>query len=193
MLNKLWCFFILIAIGFAFISGNYEEVNNAIFSSIDTTKNLILVLLFNICFWSGIINIIKNTTLIKKIQKLLKPLLKFVFPNIDDKSEVFEDISMNVVSNLLGLGNASTPCGLKAMERLQEENKNKDRLSNEMLLFILINTASIQLIPTNIIGIRMGLGSENPSSIIVGVWIASITTFTFMIIFTKIYIRCFKK
>lgn len=193
MLNKLWCFFILIAIAFSFISGSYEEVNNAIFSSIDTTKNLILVLLFNICFWSGIINIIKNTTLIKKIQKLLKPLLKFIFPKLDDKSEVFEDISMNVVSNLLGLGNASTPSGLKAMDGLQEKNKNKDKLSNEMLLFILINTASIQLIPTNIIGIRMGLGSENPSKIIVGVWIASITTFTFIVLFTKIYIRCFRK
>lgn len=193
MLNKLWCFFILIAIVFAFISGSYEDVNSAIFGSIENTKDLILVLLFNICFWSGIINIIKNTTLIEKIKKLLKPLLKFIFPKLDEKSEVFEDISMNVVSNLLGLGNASTPAGLKAMEGLQNKNSNKEKLSNEMLLFILINTASIQLIPTNIIGIRMGLNSENPTGIIFGVWIASIVTFTFIILFTKIYIRCFRK
>lgn len=193
MLNKLWCFFILIAIVFAFLVGSYEDVNNAIFNSIENTKDLVLVLLFNICFWNGIINIIKNTTLIEKIKKLLKPLLKLIFPKLDEKEEVFEDISMNVVSNLLGLGNASTPAGLKAMEGLQNINKNKDKLSNEMLLFILINTASVQLIPTSIIGIRMGLNSENPTGIIFGVWISSIVTFCFIILFTKIYIRCFRK
>ncbi len=193
MLNKIWCFFILVAIGFAIINGSYIEVNNSIFNAIETTKNLILTLFFNICFWSGIINIIKNTTLINKIKKLLKPLLKVIFPKIDSDSEVFEDISMNVVSNLLGLGNASTPAGLKAMEKLQNQNLNKEKLSNEMLLFILINTASIQLIPTNIIGIRMGLNSENPTKIIFGVWISSVVTFCFIILFTKIYIRCFRK
>ncbi|MBP3597496.1 MAG: spore maturation protein A [Clostridia bacterium] len=193
MLNKLWCFFILIAIIFSLIVGSYESVNNAIFNSIENTKNLILALFFNICFWSGIINIIKNTTLIDKIKRILKPFLKFIFPKLDDKSEVFEDISMNVVSNLLGLGNASTPAGLKAMEGLQDKNSNKEKLSNEMLLFILINTASIQLIPTNIIGIRMGLNSENPTGIIFGVWISSLITFSFIILFTKIYIRCFRK
>lgn len=193
MLNKLWCFFILIAIVFSLVVGSYEAVNNAIFNSIDNTKNLVLTLFFNICFWSGIINIIKNTSMIEKIKKILKPLLKFIFPKLDEKSEVFEDISMNVVSNLLGLGNASTPAGLKAMDGLQEKNSSKDRLSDEMLLFILINTASIQLIPTNIIGIRMGLNSENPTAIIFGVWVSSIITFSFIILFTKIYIRCFRK
>lgn len=193
MLNKLWCFFILIAIVFSLVVGSYEAVNNAIFNSIDNTKNLVLTLFFNICFWSGIINIIKNTSMIDKIKKILKPLLKFIFPKLNENAEVFEDISMNVVSNLLGLGNASTPAGLKAMEELQEKNSSKDRLSDEMLLFILINTASIQLIPTNIIGIRMGLNSENPTRIILGVWVSSIITFSFIILFTKIYIRCFRK
>lgn len=193
MLNKLWCFFILIAIVFSLVVGSYEAVNNAIFNSIDNTKNLVLTLFFNICFWSGIINIIKNTSMIDKIKKILKPLLKFIFPKLNENAEVFEDISMNVVSNLLGLGNASTPAGLKAMEKLQEKNSSKDRLSDEMLLFILINTASIQLIPTNIIGIRMGLNSENPTRIILGVWVSSIITFSFIILFTKIYIRCFRK
>lgn len=193
MLNKIWCFFILIAIIFSFFSGSYMEVNNSIFKSIDTTKNLIFTLLFNICFWSGIINIVKNTTLINRIKRFLKPILKLIFPKLDENSEVFEDISMNVVSNLLGLGNASTPAGLKAMEKLQEHNLDKKRLSNEMLLFILMNTASIQIIPTNIIGIRMGLGSENPTGIIFGVWISSIITFLFIIMFTNFYIRCFRK
>ena len=193
MLNLIWCFFILISIVYSFFSGNYIEVNKSIFSSIETTKDLILMLFFNICFWSGIINIIKNTKFINVLKKVLKPILKIIFPKIDSNSEVFDDISMNVVSNLLGLGNASTPAGLKAMEKLQTNNKNRSKLSNEMLLFILINTASIQIIPTNIIGIRMGLGSENPTGIIIGVWFSSIITFLFIIVFTKFYIRCFRK
>ncbi len=193
MLNKIWCFFILIAIIFSMFNGSYMEVNNSIFESINTSKNLILTLLFNICFWSGIMNIIKHTSLVDKIKNFLKPVLKFIFPEVDTNSDAFKNISMNVVSNLLGLGNASTPAGLKAMEKLQERNLNKEKLSNEMLLFILMNTASIQLIPTNIIGIRMGLGSENPTGIIFGVWISSIITFLFIIVFTKFYIRCFRK
>lgn len=157
MLNKIWCFFILVAIILSIINGKYMEVNNSIFKSIDTTKSLILTLFFNICFWSGIINIIKNTNFIDILKKILKPLLKIIFPALDSNEEIKEYMSMNVVSNLLGLGNASTPAGLKTMELLQEMNKDKKNLSNEMLLFLLMNTASIQLIPTNIIGIRMGL------------------------------------
>lgn len=157
MLNKIWCFFILVAIIFSIINGKYMEVNNSIFKSIDTTKSLILTLFFNICFWSGIINIIKNTNFIDILKKILKPLLKIIFPALDSNEEIKEYMSMNVVSNLLGLGNASTPAGLKTMELLQEMNKDKKKMSNEMLLFLLMNTASIQLIPTNIIGIRMGL------------------------------------
>ena len=157
MLNKIWCFFILVAIIFGIANGTYMEVNNSIFKSIDITKNLILTLFFNICFWSGIINIVKNTSLISKLKKILKPFLKIIFPSLDYNEEIKEYMSMNIVSNLLGLGNASTPAGLKTMELLQERNSDMTKLSDEMLLFILMNTASIQLIPTNIIGIRMGL------------------------------------
>ena len=157
MLNNIWCFFILVSIIYSFINGTFLSVNDSIFSSINSTKDLILTLFFNICFWSGIINIVKNTSFIDKIRKCLKPILKMIFPNISENSEIFNDISMNVVSNLLGLGNASTPSGIRAIEGMQKENNSKNKLSNEMLLFILINTSSIQIIPTNIIGIRMGL------------------------------------
>lgn len=157
MLNKIWCFFILISIIFGLCTGNYILVNESIFSSIENTVNLIITLFGSICFWNGIMNIVKNTSLIYRIKKILKPLIKIIFPNLDEESSAYENISMNMASNLLGLGNASTPCGLKAMEELQKESKNKEKLSNNMMLFMLINTASIQLIPTTIISIRMGL------------------------------------
>lgn len=189
MINKIWCFFIVIAIIFGFINGTYEEVNNSIFSSITDTIELVITLFGSMCFWSGMMNIVKNTTLIEKIQKFLSPLIKILFPDLKKDTEVYKDISMNMTSNIIGLGNAATPCGLKAIEELQVSNVNKKKLSNNMMLFILINTASIQLIPTTIISIRMGLGSNNPSGIIVGVWFASIIAFLFIVFICKIYFK----
>lgn len=189
MINKIWCFFILIAIVFGFINGTYEEVNNSIFSSISSTLELVITLFGSMCFWSGIMNIVKNTSFITKIQKILAPIIKILFPDLKKESEVYKDISMNMTSNIIGLGNAATPCGLKAIEGLQESNSSNNKLSNNMILFILINTASIQLIPTTIISIRMGLGSKNPTGIIVGVWFASIISFLFIVFVCKIYFK----
>ena len=189
MINKIWCFFIFIAIIFGFINGSYEEVNNSIFSSINSTIELIFTLFGSMCFWNGIMNIVKNTSLINKIKNILNPLIKFLFPDLSKESEAYKNISINMASNLIGLGNASTQAGLKAMEELQKENKNKKTLSKNMILFMLINTASIQLIPTTIISIRMSLGSKNPSGIILGVWFASLSSFLFIIFITKIYFK----
>lgn len=189
MINKIWCFFIFIAIIFGFINGSYEEVNNSIFSSINSTIELIFTLFGSMCFWNGIMNIVKNTSLINKIKNILNPLIKFLFPDLSKESEAYKNISINMASNLIGLGNASTPAGLKAMEELQKENKNKNTLSKNMILFMLINTVSIQLIPTTIISIRMSLGSKNPSGIILGVWFASLSSFLFIIFITKIYFK----
>ncbi len=189
MINKIWCFFILIAIIFGFFNGSYEDVNNSIFSSITSTLELVITLFGSMCFWSGIMNIVKNTDLINKIKMILNPLIHFLFPDLKKESESYKNISINMASNLIGLGNAATPVGLKAMEELQKENINKSKLSNNMMLFMLVNTASIQLIPTTIISIRMGLGSENPSGIIVGVWFASIISFLFIVIVSKIYFK----
>ena len=193
MINKIWCFFILIAIIFGFMNGTYEDVNNSIFSSITSTLELIITLFGSMCFWCGIMNIVKNTSLIEKIKNILNPLIKFLFPNLSKESESYKNISINMASNLIGLGNAATPCGLKAMEELQKENNNKNKLSNNMLLFMLINTASIQLIPTTIISIRMSLGSQNSSGIITGVWFASIISFLFIVFITKIYFKIRKE
>ena len=96
---------------------------------------------------------------------------------------------MNMVANILGLGNASTPLGLKAMHSMQKINKNKSKLSDSMAMFILINTASLQIIPTTVISIRSSLGSENPTKIIFAVWIATIAAFGVAIIAGKILIK----
>ncbi len=112
------------------------------------------------CLWTGIIEIIKQTSLVNKLKKILKPAMKFLFPKIKEQDKEYDEISMNIVANLLGIGNAATPLGIKAMKTMQEKNNKKDTLTNNMVLFIVLNTASIQIIPTTVIAIRNSLGSR---------------------------------
>ena len=130
-----------------------------------------------------------NTSIIEKLTKFLKPLISFIFPEIKNNKKINKEISMNIIANILGLGNASTPLGLKAMESMQKENNDKSRLSDSMAMFILINTASLQIIPTTVISIRSSLGSQEPSKIIIAVWIATIAAFTTAIISGKILVK----
>lgn len=98
-----------------------------------------------------------ETSLINKLTKLFSPILKLLFPDIDKNDPAYEEISMNIASNIMGLGNAATPAGLKAMKSMQKNNKDKKRLSNSMAIFIVLNTASVQIIPTTVIAIRSSL------------------------------------
>lgn len=109
MLNLLWPFFLIISIIFAILSGNLSSLNSSIFESTENTVKLCLTLVGTMCLWNGIMNIAKKTSLIKKITVFLFPIMKFLFPNIKKESEIYENISMNMVANILGLGNASTP------------------------------------------------------------------------------------
>ena len=136
-------------------------------------------------------NIAKKTTLMSKLTKMLQPAIKFLFPELRHNEQAKEEISMNVVANLLGLGNAATPLGLKAMETMQKENPKKDTLTNSMAMFIVLNTASLQLIPTNVIAIRSSLGSNAPSGVILQVWIATIIAAAVGITATKIMMKKF--
>lgn len=174
MLNIVWPIFIIISFSYAIFSGNLDNLNSSIFSSTSDAVNLSINLLGTMCLWSGIMQIANKTSIINKLTKLLNPFINFLFPEIKRESNIHKEISMNVIANVLGLGNAATPLGLKAMKSMQKENKNKDTLTNSMAMFIVLNTASIQIIPTTVIAIRNSLGSTNPSAIIVPVWIATI-------------------
>jgi spore maturation protein A len=189
MLNIIWPLFIVISFIYAFFSGNIEQVSNGIFESLTDVVNLSLTFLGTMCLWNGIMEIAKKTTLIKKLTSLLKPLIKFLFPELTKNEKAKEEISMNIIANVLGLGNAATPLGLKAMKTMQKENKDKTTLSNSMAMFILINTASIQLIPTNVIAIRNSLNSTAPTQIIFPVWIATIVAAISSIMAAKVFIK----
>ena len=189
MLNIIWPLFIVISFIYAFFSGNIEQVSNGIFESLTDVVNLSLTFLGTMCLWNGIMEIAKKTTLIKKLTSFLKPLIKFLFPELTKNEKAKEEISMNIIANVLGLGNAATPLGLKAMKTMQKENIDKTTLSNSMAMFILINTASIQLIPTNVIAIRNSLNSTAPTQIIFPVWIATIVAAISSIMAAKVFIK----
>lgn len=191
MLNKIWPFFIIISFIYAIYSGNISNVNTAIFSSAEQTVSLCITLLGTICLWNGIMNIAIKTSLIKKLTKFFHPFIQFLFPELKNDEKTSEQVSMNVIANVLGLGNASTPLGLKAISSMQEKNKDKKTLSNPMAMFILINTASLQIIPTTVIAIRSSLGSSNPSKIILAVWVATIAAFVTAVTAGKILSKRF--
>lgn len=191
LLNIIWPIFIILSIIYAMISGNIENVSNSIFESASSAVELTLTFFGTICLWNGVMEIAKQTSLINVLTIFLKPFINFLFPELKFNRQAKEEISMNIVANLLGLGNAATPLGLKAMKTLQKENSQKDTLTNSMAMFIVLNTASLQLIPTNVIAIRNSLGSSSPSGIIFQVWIATVVAAFVGITATKILMKRF--
>lgn len=191
MLNVIWPIFIIISFIYAFLVGRVDDVNQSIFDSAASAVELSITFLGTMCLWNGVMKIVQETSLIEKLTKLLRPIMKCLFPNLKDKDTANKEISMNLIANILGLGNAATPLGLKAMKTMQKENEKKDTLSNSMAMFIVLNTASLQLVPTTVIAIRSSLGSENPSSIILPIWIVSIITVVTGVCITKILMKKF--
>lgn len=189
MLNVIWPVFIIISYVYAIINGNVEKINNAVFEYTEMAVNLTITLLGTMCLWNGLMEIALNTRLINVINKILNPFVNFLFSENKENKKIHEEISMNITANLLGLGNAATPLGLKAMNSMQEHNKDKNKLTDDMATLIILNTASIQIIPTTVIGIRMSLGSLQPTKIIFAVWFSTICAAIVGITVTKICIK----
>lgn len=189
MLNIIWPIFIITSYIYAIFIGNTEKINNAVFEYTKVAVNLLITLLGTMCLWNGLMEIAANTKLINRLTKIMNPLVNFLFKENKDDKKIHEEISMNIVANMLGLGNAATPLGLKAMQSMQEKNQNKEKLTNDMATFIILNTASIQIIPTTVIAIRMSLGSIQPTKIIFAVWVSTICAAIVGITVTKICIK----
>ena len=189
MLNMVWPIFIIVSFVYAIFMGNIDNLNNSIFSSTQEAINLSITLLGTMSLWSGIMKIASKTSLIQNFTKILNPVINILFPEIKEDIQIKNAISMNIIANILGLGNAATPLGLRAMKLMQEKNLNKKTLTNSMAILIVLNTASIQIIPTTVIAIRSLLGSENPTKIIFPVWIATICSAVAGILATKFFIK----
>ncbi len=173
MVGYIWAFLIGIGIIYSLVTGNINVINESILTNASEALDLILNLLPIIVLWTGILKIAEVSGLLDKFAKLLRPFLKRIFPDIPRDNKALGYISSNIAANMLGLGSAATPAGLKAMEELQKINKEKDTASTPMITFLVLNTAGVTLIPTTILALRVAYKSNNPSCIIVPAIIAT--------------------
>lgn len=139
--------------------------------------------------WSGFMKIAEKCGLVSKLSKFVGPIVRLLFPNLPREAEVSGHIAMNMTANILGLGNVATPLGIKAMEKLQEYNSKKDELSNEMMMFVVLNTASIQLIPTSVIAMRVMSSSSSPTSIVLPTILSSLISVVVGVVLVKLCSR----
>ena len=166
MLNYIWGFMIIVGILFGALNGTIPDITDAALNSAKDAVTLCITMTGVMSLWVGLMEIAKNTGLISSITKKIQPFIDFMFPNIPKGHIAREHISTNIIANVLGLGWAATPAGLKAMEALQELNKGRKTASTEMCTFLIINISSLQLIPVNVIAYRSQYGSVNPVGIV---------------------------
>ncbi|MDO4563376.1 MAG: nucleoside recognition domain-containing protein [Clostridia bacterium] len=189
MLNYIWSLLVITSLVFSFTTGSIDKVCDVITSGAQRAVTLSLSLLGLMCFWSGIIEIAREGGLISFFESAISPLTNKLFPSVSEKSEAMRAITMNICANLLGMGNAATPLGIKAMHLLDEKNSFSESASDEMCMFVIINTASIQLIPTTMISLRSLAGSSAPQEICIPVWITSAAALFIGILSAKILER----
>ena len=166
MLNYVWLSLMAIAIVAGAINGKLPEVTQAAFELAKTSVNIAFGLIGIMALWLGILKIAEQSGLDKVLATLIRPISKRLFPDIPEDHPAIASILLNLSANWLGLSNAATPFGLKAMEDLQNLNENKEVASNSMVTFLALNTAAITFIPATILGVRISLGSSGPQDII---------------------------
>lgn len=166
MINLIWAGFIIIAIIYAFFTGNIQVINNEIISSGNVALELVLDMIPLLVIWMGLMQIAERSGLIKQIAKVMTPFLSKLFPKVPKGHPAIGYIASNIAVNMAGLGSAATPFGLKAMEKLQELNPDKKRATTAMITFLVLNTSGVTIVPTSILALRLAFGSANPTMVI---------------------------
>lgn len=173
MLNYIWAFMIIISIIAAAFGGRLDTLAAEALTASKDAITTVISLTGAMCFWSGILKIAENSGVTNALSRLLKPIIRFLFPTISPHSDAAGAIVSNMSANMLGMGNAATPFGIKAMHELDALNNHSKTASSAMCMFVVVNTASIQLIPTTMISILSGAGAQNPFDIMVPTLIVS--------------------
>lgn len=188
-MNYIFYFLIVLSIIFGAINGKLQDVVNAILTGADLSVKVAFSLIGIMAFWLGIMRIAEKSGIVDFITKLIKPIAKWLFNDIPTDNKAIGDIAMSFSANALGLTNAATPIGLKAMQELQEINKDKTSASNAMCMFLAMNTAGFQIIPTTVIAILVSIGYKNPTEIIAPTLIVTGTAFVSAILVAKVFQR----
>ncbi len=190
MLNYLWGGMILIAVVYGTLTGHVQDVGNAAIDSSKEAVELCITMLGVMALWTGIMKIAEAAGLMEKFRRVVRPVLRFLFPDVPEDAKVNEYIASNLLANILGLGWAATPFGLKAMAELQKLNiaqgGKKEVASRAMCTFLIINISSLQLIPVNIIAYRSQYGSVNPARIVGPAIIATAVSTLAAVVFVKL-------
>ncbi|MCD6205810.1 MAG: nucleoside recognition protein [Candidatus Marinimicrobia bacterium] len=165
-MNYIWIALMVISLVVGALTGNLGAVTSAAVEYAQTAVDISLGLIGIMAFWLGIMKIAEEGGIIRILSRAIRPVARFLFPNIPSDHPAIGTMLMNIIANWLGLGNAATPLGLKAMKELQKLNKSEDTATNAMVVFLALNTASITFIPMTVIAVRAKLGSANPFEII---------------------------
>ncbi len=173
MINKVWASFIVVGILYSILTGNVELINNEVLKCTKDALDLSIQIFPVMALWLGLMKIAEVSGLLKKMALKISPILGKLFPEIPKNHESLSFIASNVISNMLGLGSAATPFGLKAMKSLQEINDNKDTASRSMITFLVLNTSGVTIIPTTIISLRLLYNSVSPTEIVIPCLIAT--------------------
>lgn len=176
MVSYIWFFLIVIGVVYSFFTGNISVINESILTNGNEALELMLSILPVIVLWSGIMKIAEDAGMLKKFAHILEPILKRLFPSVPKDNKALGYIASNIAANMMGLGSAATPFGLKAMSELQKINDKKDTASVAMITFLVLNTAGVTVVPTTVLALRIAHGSVNPSEIILPGTIATFSS-----------------
>lgn len=187
MLNIIWVVLLVGGMIIGVLTGNTQAVTEAAMSNAEIAVELAMGLIGMMALWLGIMKIAEEAGLVNLIGKALKPVMKFLFPEVPEEHPAMGSMVMNMAANILGLGNAATPLGIKAMQELQTLNEDKETASNSMCMFLAINTSSITLVASSVIAYRLAAGSKNPTEIIGPTIVATIASTVAAIIAIKVF------
>lgn len=187
MINYIFGIFIIIGIVYSFLTGNIDVLNNSLISSGEDAISMIFKMIPLLCLWLGVMKIAEASNLIDKISGFLSKIIHPLFPELKKNTPSISYIATNIAMNMLGLGSGATPFGLKAMESMQQENDKKDTASRSMITFLVINTASVTIIPTTVISMRILAGSTSPTIIVPASIITTILSCFLALIFDRIF------
>ena len=164
-MNYIFPVLVIFSFFAAIVNGEMSALSMSIVDGGQKAVELIIRLVSMLCLWGGIMEIAEQSGITRMFSNLMMPVMRLVFPKLKKEKYALEAISMNVTANILGLGNAATPLGLEAMRRLQQINPNTDTASDEMVVFVVMNTAAMHIIPTTVATLRGQYGSQNPMEI----------------------------
>lgn len=192
MMNYIFGGMILLSFVFSMMNGRLGQLSNAALEQAGNAVELTFSLVGVLCLWSGLMKIAQKSGLTQALGKALSPLTKRLFKGLDLQGEAMQAVCMNMIANFLGLGNAATPLGIKAICAMKKE-ENAKSATNNMVTFVVLNTASFQLIPTTVALLRMNNGAAAPFDILPAVWIASAASVTVAVACSKLFASLWRK